>query len=309
MNPQIPSRSGRAVPLGRPTAENPFTLPGEWLKGNTHCHTDRSDGVLSPEAAADWYAGHGYDFLSITDHRILTSIGAVERAGMIGVPGMELNGWDDLADCEYHLVALGLKNVEATPPGRSLQADIDLVKADGAVTILAHPHWLGFEPQWLAPVRDLDALEIFNTACQFGFGKGYASQIADGLLAHGNRFTLVAADDTHWRLEEAGRGWIQVRASERTSPAVIQAILAGAFYASQGPEIYDFRIEGSRAVARTSPVAEVRFMSWRSKGQVVRAETADRTEWEVTLQGGERYVRLECVAADGGMAWSNPLYP
>ena len=98
-------------------AVNPFTLPGEWLKGNTHCHTTQSDGDLSPEAVADWYAGHGYDFLAFTDHRILTSTEEIERAGMVGVAAMELNGWDDVSDCEYHMVALGLKNVEAAPPG------------------------------------------------------------------------------------------------------------------------------------------------------------------------------------------------
>ena len=86
---------------------NPFTLQGEWLQGNTHCHSDRSDGELPPEAVAEWYAGHGYDFLSITDHRILTSTEAIEQVGMIGVPGMELNGWDEESDCEYHMVALG----------------------------------------------------------------------------------------------------------------------------------------------------------------------------------------------------------
>ncbi len=289
-------------------AVNPFTLPGEWLRGNTHCHTTRSDGDLSPEAVADWYAGHGYDFLSITDHRILTSTKEIERAGMIGVPGMELNGWDDESDCEYHMVALGLKSVEVAPPGRSLQGAIDLVKGDGAATILAHPYWLGYEPAWLAPIRELDALEMFNATCQLSNGKGYSPHIIDGLLAQGMRFTLIAADDAHWWSADSGKAWLQVKAQERDAAAIVEAVITGAFYATQGPEIHDFRIEGKRVVVKTSPVAEVRFMSWRKKGQVARAESRETTEWEVTLRGGEKYVRLECVAADGGMAWSNPIY-
>lgn len=289
-------------------AVNPFTLEGEWLKGNTHCHTNLSDGELPPEAVADWYAGHEYDFLSITDHRILTSTEEIERVGMIGVPGMELNGWDDASDCEYHMVALGLKNLEAVPPGRSLREAINLVKDDGAATILAHPYWLGFEPEWLAPLKELDAMEIFNATCQLLNGKGYAPQIVDGLLAQGMRFTLIAADDAHWRSDDSGVGWLQVKAQERTPAAIVEAVITGAFYASQGPEIHDFRIEGNWAVVRTSPAVEVRFVSWRKTGQVDRAEDGERTEWEVQLRGGEKYVRLECVAADGSMAWSNPIY-
>ena len=289
-------------------AVNAFDLPGEWLKGNTHCHSDRSDGELPPEEVADWYAGHDYDFLAITDHRILTPTEAIERAGLIGVPAMELNGWDGASDCEYHMVALGLKTIQSVPPGNSLQGAIDQVKAVGAVTILAHPYWLGFNPLWLEPVRDLDCLEIFNATCQLLNGKGYARQIVDGLLALGREFALVAADDTHWRSDDAGQAWLQVRVAERTSDAICQAIMTGAFYASQGPEIRDFRVEDNRVVVRTSPATEVRFMSWRRTGQVVHADGDPRTEWEISLRGGEKWVRLECVGPDGRIAWSNPIY-
>jgi hypothetical protein len=289
-------------------AVNPFGLPGEWLKGNTHCHTNLSDGELSPGAVADWYAGHGYDFLSITDHRILTSHAEIERAGMIGVPGMEVNGWDEASDCEYHVVALGLKDLQALPPGRSLQGAINNVKEDGAVTILAHPHWLGFEVPWLESIRELDCLEIFNATCQLLNGKGYAGQTVDGLLALGNRFGLIASDDTHWRGDDAGKGWLHVRVEERTSAAICEAIMTGAFYGTQAPEIHDFQIEDQRVIARTSPATEVRFMSWRGTGQVLHAEGDPQTEWAIDLRGGEKWVRLECVAPDGKVAWSNPIY-
>jgi predicted metal-dependent phosphoesterase TrpH len=39
-----------------------------WYKGSTHCHTLWSDGDEFPEMVADWYKGHGYDFLAISDH-------------------------------------------------------------------------------------------------------------------------------------------------------------------------------------------------------------------------------------------------
>ena len=43
-----------------------------WYKGNTHTHTLWSDGDDFPEMAADWYKNHGYNFLVLSDHNILS---------------------------------------------------------------------------------------------------------------------------------------------------------------------------------------------------------------------------------------------
>jgi hypothetical protein len=43
-----------------------------WYKGNLHTHTLWSDGDGFPEMAADWYKSHGYDFLALSDHNILS---------------------------------------------------------------------------------------------------------------------------------------------------------------------------------------------------------------------------------------------
>ena len=50
------------------TALSPFDLPGPFLKGNIHTHSDRSDGVLPADEVARRYRAAGYDFLSMTDH-------------------------------------------------------------------------------------------------------------------------------------------------------------------------------------------------------------------------------------------------
>ena len=43
-----------------------------WFKGNTHTHTWWSDGDSPPERAASWYKEHGYNFLVLSDHNILS---------------------------------------------------------------------------------------------------------------------------------------------------------------------------------------------------------------------------------------------
>lgn len=44
-----------------------------WYKGNTHTHTLWSDGDAAPEVAAQWYVEHGYNFLVLSDHNILST--------------------------------------------------------------------------------------------------------------------------------------------------------------------------------------------------------------------------------------------
>ncbi len=43
-----------------------------WWKGNTHTHTLWSDGNAAPEHVADWYVTHGYNFLVLSDHNVLS---------------------------------------------------------------------------------------------------------------------------------------------------------------------------------------------------------------------------------------------
>ncbi|HZC12451.1 MAG TPA: hypothetical protein VE270_00405, partial [Thermoleophilaceae bacterium] len=41
---------------------------GRFYRGNLHCHSDRSDGRVSPEAVAPAYREPGYDFICLSVH-------------------------------------------------------------------------------------------------------------------------------------------------------------------------------------------------------------------------------------------------
>src|SRR6516164_9866794 len=43
-----------------------------WWKGNLHTHSFWSDGDDFPEMIADWYKRHGYHFLSLSEHNVLS---------------------------------------------------------------------------------------------------------------------------------------------------------------------------------------------------------------------------------------------
>jgi predicted metal-dependent phosphoesterase TrpH len=52
----------------------PVLQPGglRWWKGNLHTHSFWSDGDDFPEMIADWYKRHGYHFLALSDHNVLS---------------------------------------------------------------------------------------------------------------------------------------------------------------------------------------------------------------------------------------------
>jgi hypothetical protein len=70
-----------------PVPPNP---PLRWFKGNLHTHSLWSDGNDFPEMIADWYRGHGYDFLALSDHNVLSEgikwidAGTPAKRGAIG---------------------------------------------------------------------------------------------------------------------------------------------------------------------------------------------------------------------------------
>ena len=67
----------------------------------------------------------------------------------------------------------------------------------------------------------------------------------DELLAQGQRIFGVACDDGH-EMYHYGNAFVRVR-SENSVPAILNALARGAFYASCGPEIYDFTVESGAA--------------------------------------------------------------
>ncbi len=57
----------------QPQAQEPSTQQQDnWYRGNLHTHSLWSDGDEYPEVIVQWYKDHGYDFLALSDHNILS---------------------------------------------------------------------------------------------------------------------------------------------------------------------------------------------------------------------------------------------
>ncbi|MCY4437944.1 MAG: CehA/McbA family metallohydrolase [Chloroflexi bacterium] len=285
-----------------------FQKPGNWYKGNLHTHSTNSDGLYTPEMVCLWYWTTGYDFLSITDHRSLTLFDEPPTRSPVLIPGMELNGDDTRAGGGYHIVGLGLRDMLVQPPDLDAQGAIDAIRADGGLAVLAHPYWLGHVTTDLTHLEGATGLEVFNYGTQLSINKGDSTYLWDGLLDRKRPLFGLAVDDAHWKLPDAGGGWVMAKAESCTSETILDAIGSGDFYSSQGPEIYDFRLEDGVASAKTSPVRTIAFMSERSHGQAIRSPQGDPiTSAHYSLRNEHTYLRLECVDFQGRRAWSNPI--
>ncbi|HFD40237.1 MAG TPA: phosphotransferase [Anaerolineae bacterium] len=289
---------------------NPFTQPGRWFKGCLHVHSTASDGRLAPDEVLAWYRQRGYHFVALTDHDVWTQ-GRTFSDGFITLSGIEIEGMDPQRGL-FHLVGLGLRR----PPdlhgaGASMQTAINrLREADGRV-VIAHPYWSGQRSADLLDLSGCFGLEVFNGGCEVDDAKGFSAVHWDDLLAAGRRLWGVASDDAHWRRgdHDAGLGWVWVRAAALTAPAILEALEQGRFYASGGPEIRDFRLDGGRVYARCSPVTTVDFIGDGHRSRRLTAPPGETmTEAGIPLKKGQRYVRLACRDEAGRWAWSNPIF-
>lgn len=80
------------------------------MQYDLHCHSTRSDGLLTPADVVRRAAGRGVDVLALTDHDELAGLGeareAAREAGIAFIDGSELSvSWHDDT---VHIVALGI---------------------------------------------------------------------------------------------------------------------------------------------------------------------------------------------------------
>jgi hypothetical protein len=286
---------------------DPFAAEGDWYRGNLHTHSTNSDGDKSVEDAVGWYRDHGYHFMSLTDHRMVSDTSALASAGFLTIPGVEMHGPDPWTGVRYHLVGLGALSFRESSEDWSLQEAIDRVNQDSGVAILGHPYWLGQSAADMRELHGFVGMEVYNSVCQRDRAKGFSSVHWDDYCNACGLTWGFATDDTHWRHDEAGGGWVMVRTADFSVSGLLAALRAGGFYATMGPEFHDVRLTDGKLVVRCSPVRRISVMAARWNGKSFNApagETLDRIEHQ--LGGDERYVRVEIEDATGRQAWTNP---
>lgn len=282
----------------------------KFYKGNTHMHTTVSDGGLAPEAACALYKAQGYDFVVQTDHWKVSP----ERVqdGLLVMQGTEFDVYPP--NQTAHIVAVGV-TPEVLNKGFSKQGEaqpiIDGINADGGCAILAHPTWSMNTPDFMKSLHGLTAAEIYNTFSgpPWNADRGDASALLDVTATNGCMLPLVAADDSHRYTGEAGRSYIMVQAEKCESRAIVAALKAGRFYASQGPRFNYVEVQEDRLIIRCSPASRIIFYSnlpWVG-GRCRTGVGLQEAEYIFQRDRHETFVRCEIQDCYGAKAWLSPI--
>lgn len=208
-----------------------------------------------------------------------------------------------------------------------------------------HTNWRwALTAEQLGDMRGTHLFELYNgsTGCNNygdenhpGMDEVWDIALTRRLLRGDEPLYGLAVDDTHNYFEftpavsHPGRGWIEVRASELTAEAIVDAVAAGEFYSSTGVELEDIRQARSRCSVRVVPeegvTYTIQFIGTRlvdgspgEVGEVLQESEGDAASYR--FAGDELYVRIRVVSSKmqehpaageeaPEYAWTQPVVP
>ncbi|MFC3614085.1 CehA/McbA family metallohydrolase [Lutimaribacter marinistellae] len=300
-----------------------FSAPGRFFRGNLHTHSTLSDGVLEPEEVCRRYRAEGYDFIALTDHFVghygypIADTTAFRDDGFTTILGAELHSGAMENGELWHILAVGLpadfapshsphfRPVEGQESGPEIAAR---AREAGAFVAVAHPHWSGLTEADALSIEAAHAVEIYNHGCAAELDRGDGLHMADLLLARGRRVDLIATDDAHFASPDAFGGWVMVKAEENTPEALLEALKAGRFYASQGPELRMVERNGYRMRVECSAVETVSVQGAGSAAVSATGHSLTGVELDLSRLAASPWCRVSVRDAAGRRAWSNPIW-
>jgi hypothetical protein len=322
---------GRTAPAARAarTSERRGHAPRRlrWYKGNTHTHTLNSDGDSSPDDVAKWYRRHGYQFLVLTDHNLLTSVEAVNALHGLDDQFLVIRGeevTDQFGEKPIHVNGLDPSRLIPPQGGTSVvdmvQRNVDAIRAAKGVPSINHPNFgWAISANELKQVRNTRLVEIFNGHPLVnnlgGGGVPGLEEAWDAILTSGIVLFGLAVDDAHvfTRPEDRsaarpGQGWVVVRADTLTPRAIIDAMECGDFYSSTGVELSDYAADDKAITitVRATTWSKYRIQFIGRGGQVLSEAASSPATY--TFRGTEGYVRARIVESNGLMAWTQPVF-
>ncbi|WP_204569959.1 CehA/McbA family metallohydrolase [Arsenicitalea aurantiaca] len=289
-----------------------FSAPGRFLRGNLHTHSDRSDGALPPAEVCRRYRQAGYDFLCISDHFLdrfgfpLTDTTPFRTEGFTTLLGAELHGPQTHLGDHWHILAVGLPSDFAAAGDSEAGPDLARrAREAGAFVGIAHPQWYGLNTADGLSIDAAHAVEIYNHTCEMLSARPDGVALLDQLLQEGRMLTGFAADDAHFKSNDPFGGWVMVKAEDMAPETILEALKAGRYYASQGPQIHDVRRDGDSLVVTTSPVRSIALAGRGARSAAVHGDGITEARLALTSFAGS-WCRLVVTDGAGRRAWAQP---
>jgi hypothetical protein len=313
------------------TGKSPLRAPG-WFRGELHCHTRHSDGVLSAEQLLSLARQRGLDFVAVADHNTIASQWELEK--MVD-PGLILIRAVESTTFKGHFNVFGIpKWIDfRVKTAEEMHAAIQFANDLGALTSCNHPKPYG--PDWDFPdVDNYHCIEVWNgpwtgmneISLEFWVNK----------LASGRQIPAVGGSDFHQHGERTGQmdrnlgipaNWVHVVGTP-SAEKILTSIRQGHVSLSETPEgpllvlTAEHGIQAGDLVTLDQPQhfpiqakcfggagSLLHFIDQRGvllEKEIHQEEEIIHYETDTRLS---RYVRVELRAADGPLrALTNPIY-
>jgi hypothetical protein len=285
---------------------------GLFFRGNLHCHSNRSDGLLEPEDVAAAYRGAGYDFICLSDHFEaeygwqITDTRHLRDEGFTTIVGAELSSAPWTERNTYWVT----DHAEAIGRARDV----------GAFVVMLHPGLNNLPlavADGLPALRAVQAVEVYNhnTAMAGSPDRAHGAYMLDGLLEKGYRVLVNAGDDAHFG-HPADRfgGWVEVHCERLDAEALLDALKAGRYYSTQGPALREVLVDGDHLYVQTSEAYAIALTGsgdrWLSGTDRTSQSGVSISEADFDLSPFRgSYCRITVVDLAGRRAWSNPIWP
>lgn len=326
-----------------------YLLPkdGTFYKANLHSHSTVSDGKLTPEEMKTAYKEKGYSILAYTDHDVFVAHPELTDSDFLVLHGYEASVEEEtdkgpyfMRECHFCLIALDPDNLkqpcwhrtkfvprcaeearskvqfyedepdyerEYTP--ECISEMMKIGRERGFFVTYNHPTWSLENYTDYIGYNNMHAMEVCNYGTlEQGFPE-YNEKEYDDMLRAGKRIFCIATDDNHnWKNDSFG-AFTMIKAHKLEYKAVTDALLAGNFYASQAPEIYDLWFEDGKIHINCSDAKRIILHTAGRHVMEVTApkgESVNSAEFEVRPEFG--YVRITVHDSEDKHANTNAYF-
>ena len=323
-----------------------YLLPqkGNFYKANLHAHSTVSDGEMTPEEIKEHYKKNGYSIVAYTDHEVLVPHPELTDEDFLALYGYEYQILQEGKQgfrkcCHICFIAIDPDHPKQVCHHRSkyvwgnarnykdvIQFDEnapdyervyshegvnEVMKAgrdNGLFVTLNHPTWsLEGYPEYMG-YDHMHAMEIYNHGCVVGGYPDYNEKEYDDMLRGKKRIFCIAADDNH-SLNHCCGGFVMIKADKLEYRTVTGALLAGNFYASQGPLIHNLWFEDGNIHIDCSDAQTIRLNTAPRRAAVLHAKNGEAiTSADFKVLPEDEYVRITVIDSNGRCANTNAYF-
>tara|TARA_Y100001936_G_scaffold192972_1_gene192417 strand:- start:342 stop:770 length:429 start_codon:yes stop_codon:yes gene_type:complete len=137
--------------------------------------------------------------------------------------------------------------------------------------------------------------------------RGFGTATVDYLLQENNKLFLTATDDSHFKIQDFGGGWVMVAADNLSEISILNALKNGQYYSTTGIEIFEFEMNNSKVNIQCSPSNQVCIVGQGAKSMSQNGKNITNAEFDLTDYPSKCF-RVSIADDSGNFAWTNPVW-